>query len=561
PYVMHISKNEYENMGGRAGRLSLANDYGRSILIAGSEFEFLKYRKLYLDAPYDGLQPQLAKVCLATHALNLVASGIAANEEQISDFLLNTLSGHICWQSPEDKDKVTCEIVLAVEQCIKYGLMSQDGQGNLIPNKLGTVCAAKGISVETALEIISWANKTKNRRTDELELLYLACRTKDAQGYYVNMSTQEYQDGKYPERLRKALSPEAIETFSDILGDSLLWGYTQVKAMKKALFLRNWIEGVPAINIEKSFQSLSGAMVRVAEGISWIVDAAGDIMKVLGFDKQDIRTARRLSRRLVYGVTETGLALLKLGVKGFGRSHVRLLAEMGIEKVEDLEALSEIEIGKVIRNKTLGGHIKEKVTALMTQRAEICDEAPDLTGDNIFRKSGQAWVVRYDGNESFLLQPTKGTAYLHILLSEQGQEHDVVDMAFRVARNPRLFILGDAGEALDDEAFRSYRAHYRDLESQMQKAKENNDMAGQTKIQEELTWIADELSKAQGLKGKPRKVSDDQERIRKAVQMAISRTIKEIGQHDPDMAGHLKENLKCGARPCYRLDEKIDWSV
>ena len=34
-----VSRSEYENMSGRAGRLSLVEDFGRSILVSSSPFE------------------------------------------------------------------------------------------------------------------------------------------------------------------------------------------------------------------------------------------------------------------------------------------------------------------------------------------------------------------------------------------------------------------------------------------------------------------------------------------------------------------------------------------
>ena len=41
-------------------------------------------------------------------------------------------------------------------------------------------------------------------------------------------------------------------------------------------------------------------------------------------------------------------------------------------------------------------------------------------GENVFRRKGQAWQVRFAGGEEFILLPSKGAAYLHLLLQRPG---------------------------------------------------------------------------------------------------------------------------------------------
>jgi helicase len=54
-----ITKSEYENMSGRAGRLTLVSDFGRSILVTGSPFEADVWLRHYAGAEFDDVRPML----------------------------------------------------------------------------------------------------------------------------------------------------------------------------------------------------------------------------------------------------------------------------------------------------------------------------------------------------------------------------------------------------------------------------------------------------------------------------------------------------------------------
>jgi len=112
--------------------------------------------------------------------------------------------------------------------------------------------------------------------------------------------------------------------------------------------------------------------------------------------------------------------------------------------------------------------------------------ATEKTGDYVFRKKGQAWQVRFDGGEEFILLPSKGAAYLHILLSHPGKTFYVAGLVTMVAKEPLKYALGDAGELSDREAVTAYRARYAELEEELAEAEKNNDLGRQDAIREEM---------------------------------------------------------------------------
>jgi hypothetical protein len=183
-------------------------------------------------------------------------------------------------------------------------------------------------------------------------------------------------------------------------------------------------------------------------------------------------------------------------------------------------------------------------------------------GDNVFRKKGQVWIVRFAGGEDFILLPSKGAAYLHLLLSQPRVQRSGIDMACTVAKNPAKYASVKGGEKSDREALAAYHARLVELREEQQKAKDNNDAADQERIQEEIEWYTQQVREACGLGGRFRKESDDRERVRKAVGIAVKRAIKEIAQYDQRLAQHLSTHLICGQNPRYvPPDQDMQWET
>jgi len=179
----------------------------------------------------------------------------------------------------------------------------------------------------------------------------------------------------------------------------------------------------------------------------------------------------------------------------------------------------------------------------------------------VFRKKGQAWVVRHSGKQDFILLPSKGAAYLHLLLSSPRQPVSAVNLAFQVARVPHQFILGDAGERSDKEAQAAYRARYQELQEEMTQAEKDNDEATQNRVRSEMNDLADEL-KDRGWGGRPKKEHNDRDRVRKSVGIAIRRAVKQIAEYDKELAEHFQSpRLRCGNSPIYEPDSDIDWDL
>ena len=203
--------------------------------------------------------------------------------------------------------------------------------------------------------------------------------------------------------------------------------------------------------------------------------------------------------------------------------------------------------------------------SVVTKTSPSVLEPEPALGEFVFRKKGEVWIVRYAGGEDFILLPSKGAAYLHILLTNPKTEMNVIDLVFRVAKTPRQFQLGSAGESTDEQALSVYRARYEELKEKLSEAQRFADQGmapptPESDIRKEMDFLIKQIQKDTGLGNRIRTVSDDRDRVRKAFQASIRRVREEIAKYDRRLAEHLKPpRLRCGWSPCYDPQDDIEW--
>src|SRR5262249_44295192 len=145
---------------------------------------------------------------------------------------------------------------------------------------------------------------------------------------------------------------------------------------------------------------------------------------------------------------------------------------------------------------------------------------------------GEVWQVRFQGGAVWILLPSRGAAYLHILLSHPSTSFSVADLVCRLAKNPKQYILGSAGTSSERETLTAYAARLEELREELEQAQQDHDLGAQEKIEQEIMWISEQARKDRGFQNRLREVASERDRIRKAVRAALRRTLKQIAQYD-----------------------------
>jgi hypothetical protein len=163
------------------------------------------------------------------------------------------------------------------------------------------------------------------------------------------------------------------------------------------------------------------------------------------------------------------------------------------------------------------------------------------------------WEFRFGGGEPQILTASRGAAYLHQLLSQPDNPIPAVRLAYNVIRDERLLAAGGGDEALDAQGLAVYRTAYEEYQEALEEARANNDPAAAEEAQRNINLLAAEMKRHQGLGRRKRQAGSQRERVRKAVDNALARVVREIAQYDRRFAEHLTApRLTRGHRPCYR---------
>ena len=136
---------------------------------------------------------------------------------------------------------------------------------------------------------------------------------------------------------------------------------------------------------------------------------------------------------------------------------------------------------------------------------------------------------------------TRGMQYLACLMERPGEDVHVLEL-MRSAEADR----GDAGELLDPQAFRAYRAQLERLRDALEDARARGDVERAERVRDEMETIARELGRASGPGGRARRADSAVDRARTAVQRRIKDALDRIVAQDPDLGAWLRRAVRTG---------------
>lgn len=352
--LQDVSRSEYENMSGRAGRLSLVNDFGRSILVTYSPFEADVWLRHYAGGEFEEVRPTLADAPLENHVLDLMASGMASSRAELEEMLLSSFTGWAYWTQKISRDEFSAALRKAVTCGLDGGLLREHDGERLEVTAVGRVCAAKGIGVATGAALAKWVKEATNAAVEDLEVLLTVSTSPAGADVYVNLPRDERWAADYRGELlsRVAASGAAARPlFAYVGADLASLEYDFTKAIKKALLMADWIAEVQTQDLESRYQTWAGAIRRIGEEYGWLVDALAGVARAGGWPETRSRALDVLANRLAFGVKPDALPLARLRARGVGRTLLRRLVDAGISDREGVGAAGRDRIGAVLKNK------------------------------------------------------------------------------------------------------------------------------------------------------------------------------------------------------------------
>ena len=101
------------------------------------------------------------------------------------------------------------------------------------------------------------------------------------------------------------------------------------------------------------------------------------------------------------------------------------------------------------------------------------------------------------------------------------------------------------------------------MRTDLEQVEELNDVGRAEGVRAEIAALTDELARAVGLGGRPRRASSDDERARINVTRALRRVIDAITEQDPALGSDLERGVRTGVFCSYTPDPRmpIRWQV
>ena len=205
---------------------------------------------------------------------------------------------------------------------------------------------------------------------------------------------------------------------------------------------------------------------------------------------------------------------------------------------------------------------------------------PESEPENTFRKCGDAWEVRFDSGEKFMLTSADtGARYLHFMLARPNAATPMAEIIHDVSGESEDYIsvnridmdefedgfslhdapVTGADNIADETAIRQYRKEAMLISDELEKAKKsgNNSMAEQ--LQKELDSITAAIYEAVAPDGQRKKLADQMKRVSDAFRSAVNFAIEKIAVYDIQFSEHLVQNIRYGQNPGYFSPKDINW--
>lgn len=367
-----MAVSEYRNMSGRAGRYRFQDEFGRSILLAKSQFAYDRYRVNYVDGTVESITSSLGRRPIAQQVLDIIASGLGKSQTEIIAFMMRTFAGFRTWTTKQAQEAIGGMIQDSIQQCLDLGLVQRAEANKLAPTDLGKVCASKKISLQTYTLLRDWLSSSLP--TTKFAVLYFAAHAPELSRISFAMSTWEYHNNGYVkyigenyEELRvPAEILEKIEPFNQAQ-----LGYDETKRLKMTLLAGEWVDGRQYRELEEVFRVNAGPIRNVCAHLAWIIDSAAAIAPLLGRTQAEADSLGTLAERLRYGVPADILSVARLRVPGVNRTEMVRLLQHGYDSLDKILDADLADFQGVISRKAaarLQEHIQTSIRDTLDRR-------------------------------------------------------------------------------------------------------------------------------------------------------------------------------------------------
>lgn len=329
-----LTRAEYRNMSGRAGRLGLHPD-GYAVLLPRNQNERIHAARI-ARPENDNVQSRLVDLSMRRTVLALIAHGVAAQRDSLADFFRHSLLWHqIRERSPHKLQPLIDTAAESVDWLAGARLIDEEFDV-LFATPVGKAVAQSGLLPSTAMAFLA----TIQLCSAPIEAAFEA----HLPGLLHWVVSCDEFVGETPSRFLPWPGRAPVDSMTFLRAYPLLApidpGNRRVNQSAHALTL--FAAGASEREIRRKTNVSAGQLHRLATDVAWVLDGLRRIASVpdLGYPQTLTNKLQMLARQIQWGTPIEALDILRVAqrenVPGFGRQRAVALLRQGIETFEQL---------------------------------------------------------------------------------------------------------------------------------------------------------------------------------------------------------------------------------
>ncbi len=392
PVLVPVSRAEFSNMTGRAGRLGRGdNKPGRAIMLADSDFDrdVLWDNYIAFDTS-QSIESVLGCSQIGDWLLNMIVSGLIGDLSDLRSVLPQTLWARTQSETHSIESLIEWHFEPALRSLVEKHFVEVNNEEKFAPTPIGRAAAITGLSIAQASHFTRAISGVLPQTPDGWTALALSApdwslppgiltRYELAQNRIVKELYRKYDN--------------LIEDIRFLIEETNLRQPLHFKTagrLKSLLVLREWRRGTPVQQLEEQFQIHLGQIMTLGENAAHLVVGMARLIEATEYESPVKETLGALAFGLRFGLPAELHDLRRTFGDALVRSDYVTLQEAGLRDLSSLCASSPEELAGIMGNSNKHKNFNEILTNL---RQEV-DMQPGTRTMSEARKVGPALTTK-----------------------------------------------------------------------------------------------------------------------------------------------------------------------
>ncbi|RME29296.1 MAG: hypothetical protein D6800_02820, partial [Candidatus Zixiibacteriota bacterium] len=360
PSLVPISRAEFDNMTGRAGRLGMANDRpGRAIVLADSDFDRDILWENYIS-PGTGQEVKSVfdRAALEDWLLHGIVCGLIDGDETMTSFFRHSFWGR-------QHDPAALPLARARERLLTSEMIAyHPATGAVSATPLGRAVALSGLSVQAARRYTS----QMALRLPETPFGWLALALSGGDWTLpAGMLSRFEQHENLPVRMLYQRFDYAVEEITFLLPTNhrkVPLSYRQAATVKAVLLLTDWCRLTPVQRLEEQYQLHLGQIMALGETAGHLVAALAALIEARDRQSPVIEALHDQAFSLRHGIPAEYREIHQKFGDVLSRMDVSRLQQAGIDCLGELAESTDEQLSRLFVDNSKLLKIKEKLQSL-----------------------------------------------------------------------------------------------------------------------------------------------------------------------------------------------------